>query len=52
MEVGYGLMPSYRWVAAADRYAVLNYVRALQQRIVQLDQLSPAQRAEAEPWLR
>src|SRR5262245_59387167 len=42
METGYGLMPSYRWVKTADRYAILHYVRALQQRTVTLDKLSPA----------
>ncbi len=52
MEAGYGLMPSYRWVTAADRAAILHYLRALQQRIVSLDTLSPTQRAEAQRWLR
>lgn len=52
MEAGYGLMPSYRWVPAADRYAILHYVRALQHRVVALDQLAPPLRAEARQWLR
>jgi mono/diheme cytochrome c family protein len=52
LETGYGLMPSYRWVTTADRYAILHYVRALQQRVVPLDELPPAQRAEAQQWLR
>ena len=50
---GYGLMPEYgSSLAPADRYAVLHYVRALQQRDVALDQLSPSLQAEARRWLR
>lgn len=52
LEVGYGLMPSFHWIPAADRYAILHYVRALQHRVVALDQLSPTRRAEARQWLR
>lgn len=52
IEVGYGLMPAYRWIPARDRYAILHYVRALQQRVVGLDELSPTRRAEARQWLR
>lgn len=50
---GYGLMPSYATIVApADRYAILHYVRALQHREIALDDLSPAQQAEARRWLR
>jgi mono/diheme cytochrome c family protein len=53
IERGYGVMPSYAMVLAPrDRFAVLHYVRALQQRIVELTALSPAQREEATRWLR
>jgi mono/diheme cytochrome c family protein len=52
IATGYGLMPSYRvLVAPPDRYAILHYIRALQQRDVALDELSPSQRTEAERWL-
>jgi mono/diheme cytochrome c family protein len=30
MVSGYGVMPSYAWVPARDRYAILHYVRVLQ----------------------
>ena len=50
---GYGLMPSYASaLAMRDRFAILQYVRALQQRDVPIDQLSPALREEASRWLR
>ena len=49
---GYGLMPAYRGlVASDDRYAILHYMRALQQRDVPLDQLSARWQAEARQWL-
>jgi len=52
ITTGYGLMPSYgSSLALSDRYAVLHYVRVLQQRDVALDQLSPALQAEARQWL-
>jgi mono/diheme cytochrome c family protein len=52
IATGYGLMPSYRvLLSVPDRIAVLHYIRALQQREVALDELSPAQRTEALRWL-
>jgi len=52
IERGYGVMPAYRSVlAAADRHAVLHYVRALQQRDVALDALSADAQKEARRWL-
>ena len=53
MATGYGLMTSYAGtVAPRDRYAILHYLRVLQHRDVALDQLSPAEQKEADPWLR
>lgn len=52
MEHGYGLMPSYgSAVPFRDRYAILHYVRALQQREVDLAKLPPKQQQEAMQWL-
>lgn len=52
MESGYGVMPSYRtMLAPADRFAVLHYVRALQQREVPLAELPAALQQEARQWL-
>jgi mono/diheme cytochrome c family protein len=49
---GYGVMPSYASVLAPrDRYAILHYVRALQQRAVPLASLPAAQQQEAMRWL-
>jgi mono/diheme cytochrome c family protein len=49
---GYGLMPSYATpLPPTDRYAVLLYVRVLQQREVATGALSPAEREEANRWL-
>jgi hypothetical protein len=53
IEHGYGLMPEYASaLPARDRYAILHFVRAIQQRDVPLDQLPAAQQKEARPWLR
>jgi hypothetical protein len=53
MEHGYGLMPEYASaLPARDRFAILQFVRALQGRDVPLDQLPLAQQQEARPWLR
>ena len=53
IEHGYGLMPEYASaVPPPDRYAILHFVRALQQREVPFDQLPPAQREEARRWLQ
>jgi mono/diheme cytochrome c family protein len=50
---GYGVMPGYRGaLAPRDRWAVLEYVRVLQQRDASLDQLPASQREEAMRWLR
>ncbi len=50
---GYGVMPRYAGeLVPADRWAIVDYVRALQHRVVALDALTPAQRAEAMRWLR
>lgn len=50
---GYGLMPEYASaLPPADRYAILQYLRALQGREVSLDELPPAQQQEAKSWLR
>ncbi len=50
---GDGVMPSYASALAfRDRFAILQYVRALQQRDVPLEQLPLAQREEAMRWLR
>ena len=52
MTSGYGLMPSYASaIPLRDRYAILSYVRVLQQREVAFDQLSQAQQQEARRWL-
>jgi len=52
IERGYGLMPSYRMlVAPDDRFAILHYLRALQQRDVRLVDLAPGLQAEAGRWL-
>ena len=52
IATGYGLMPEYgSSLAPADRFAVLHYLRVLQQRDVALDQLSPSLQAEAQQWL-
>lgn len=52
MTAGYGLMPAYRGIlSVSDRYAVLHYIRALQQRDVALGELSSTERAEAARWL-
>src|SRR5262249_37846567 len=53
MTEGYGMMPSYAaLLPAADRWAVLHYVRVLQRREVALEALAPALREEAMRWLR
>ena len=53
IERGYGVMPSYREpLPERDRQAVLYYVRALQQRVVDLASLPAAQQQEAKRWLR
>lgn len=50
---GYGLMPEYASIIEpSDRHAILHFVRALQQREIAFDQLSPTQQAEARRWLR
>jgi mono/diheme cytochrome c family protein len=51
---GYGLMPAYRaQLAAADRWAVVAYVRVLERsQDTALDRLPPAVQEEAKPWLR
>jgi len=52
IERGYGVMPPYRAILApADRHAVLHYVRALQQREVELAALPPEAQQEARRWL-
>jgi mono/diheme cytochrome c family protein len=52
IATGYGVMPAYgAMVALPDRYAILHYVRALQQREVVIGELSPEQQAEAHRWL-
>ena len=52
IQHGYGLMPSYATlVRGNDRYAILHYVRALQQRAVELAKLPPAEQQEAKKWL-
>lgn len=52
ISAGYGLMPEYgSLLASVDRFAVLQYVRVLQQRDIALDELAPAQQAEALRWL-
>jgi mono/diheme cytochrome c family protein len=48
---GYGLMPRYSLIAPADRWAITQYVRVLQQRQVALDQLPPPLQQEALRWL-
>jgi mono/diheme cytochrome c family protein len=46
---GYGVMPSYgSAVPIRDRYAILHYLRALQQREIPIAQAPP----EAKQWLR
>jgi hypothetical protein len=46
-------MPTYgTMITLPDRYAILHYIRALQQREVVLGELSPEQQAEALRWLR
>jgi len=53
IEHGYGVMPSYAaMIAPRDRFAILHYVRALQQRTVSLAALPLAQQEEARRWLR
>jgi hypothetical protein len=53
IEHGYGLMPSYASaLPPRDRFAILHFVRAMQQRDVPFDQLPPAQQKEARPWLQ
>jgi len=53
IEHGYGVMPSYAaMIAPRDRYAILHYVRALQQRAVALATLPSAEQQEARQWLR
>jgi len=50
---GYGVMPGYAaMIAPRDRYAILHYVRALQQRAVSLATLPDDQQQEARRWLR
>jgi mono/diheme cytochrome c family protein len=50
---GYGLMPSYAGALGdVDRWAVIEFVRALEAREVPLDALSSEQREEALSWLR
>ncbi|HTR49980.1 MAG TPA: cytochrome c [Kofleriaceae bacterium] len=50
---GYGVMPGYAaMIAPRDRYAILHYVRALQQRAIPLAALPAAQQQEARQWLR
>jgi mono/diheme cytochrome c family protein len=50
---GYGLMPAYGdALAPDDRWAVVTFVRVLEARVVQLDQLAPHDRQEALAWLR
>ena len=53
IQHGYGLMPSYATlVRGNDRYAILHYVRALQQRAVDLATLPVPLQQEAHRWLR
>nr|HEX4316792.1 cytochrome c [Kofleriaceae bacterium] len=48
---GYGLMPAYAGeLVPRDRWAIVDYVRALQSRDVAIDSLTPQQQ-EAAPWL-
>lgn len=50
---GYGLMPSYAGaLAPIDRWAIVDYVRALQGRVVATDALTPDDKQEAPSWLR
>jgi mono/diheme cytochrome c family protein len=49
---GYGVMPSYSGaLVPRDRWAILEYVRVLQQRDIELDQLPANEREEALRWL-
>ena len=49
---GYGVMPSYASaVPARDRYAILDFLRVLQQREVPLATLPPGLQKEARKWL-
>jgi len=53
VTTGYGLMPGFgSLLVLGDRFAILHYLRALQQRDVALDQLSLSLQAEARRWLR
>jgi hypothetical protein len=53
IEHGYGLMPSYASaLPPRDRFAIIQFLRALQQRDVPFDQLSVVQQKEARPWLQ
>lgn len=51
IATGYGVMPSYASVLPADRYAILYFLRAMQQREVALSELPADQQAEAKRWL-
>jgi hypothetical protein len=49
---GYGLMPSYATpLPPRDRYAVVHFVRVLQQRETDLASLPAALQQEAKQWL-
>ena len=53
IQHGYGLMPEYATlVRGDDRYAILHYVLALQQRTVDLAALPAPLQQEAKRWLR
>ena len=53
IQSGYGLMPAYAgMISTTDGFAILHYVRALQQRDVAIGELDPAQHQEANRWLR
>ncbi len=53
IDSGYGAMPALADVLpAADRFAVVQFVRALQRREVVVGDLPAARRAEAERWLK
>jgi hypothetical protein len=53
IDAGYGVMPPYRsLLAPRDRFAVIQYLRVLQQRDVPLAELPAALQTEAKQWLR
>jgi mono/diheme cytochrome c family protein len=51
---GYGLMPAYSYqLAPEDRWAIVQFIRVLERsQAFPLANLSPAERQEAERWLR